>query len=75
MQSVRNFKKIYQQNADKGQKTRIFNRPVVVVYVIGGLTYAEISCLRQIAKVRGIELLICVTKVINYRDMIDCFTE
>ena len=56
-----------------GVKMRIFNRPVIVVYVIGGLTYSEIGCLRHIASVRGIELLICVTKVINYRDMIDCF--
>lgn len=73
IQSVKNFKKLSQQNNDKGSKIKIFNRPVVIVYVLGGLTYAEISSLRHISEVRGIELLICVTKVINYRDMIECF--
>ena len=62
------------RNVERNEnKLKFFNRPVVVIYVVGGLTYGEISCLRKVAERNGIELLICVTKVINYKDFINVF--
>lgn len=50
-------------------------RKVVVLYMIGGFTYAEISCLRHISKMYNIELLIATTNIVNYRRMLDPFIE
>lgn len=50
-------------------------KKVVVLYMIGGITYAEISCLRYLAKQRNIELLIASTNIINYRRMLEPFLQ
>jgi len=52
---------------------KIFLKKVVVLYVIGGITYGEIAGFRKIAAENGVELLICTTKIINFRDVIDIF--
>ena len=59
--------------AERGEKARIFNRKTIVLYIIGGITYGEMACLREIAKSYGIELLVCTTKMINYTDFLDIF--
>lgn len=69
MKSVQKFREI----AKNSNQAKIFNRPVVVLYVIGGLTYGEVGCLRKVANENGVELLICVTKMINYKDMVNAF--
>lgn len=50
-------------------------KKVVVLYMIGGITYAEISCLRHLAKQRNIELLIASTNIINYKRMLEPFLQ
>jgi len=55
-----------------GTKT---TRKVVALYMVGGLTYAEISCLRYVAKLYNIELLIATTNIVNYRRMLEPFIE
>jgi Sec1 family len=45
----------------------------VVLYVIGGVTYAEISGFRKVARKSGINIVICASNVINYKSMIDAF--
>jgi hypothetical protein len=50
-------------------------RKVVVLYMIGGITYAEISCMRHVAKQRNIELLIASTNIINYKRILEPFIQ
>lgn len=62
-----------QMTSQGGSSGRIFVRKTVVLYVIGGVTYGEIACLRKVAEAHGIELLICTTKVISYLDFLGCY--
>jgi hypothetical protein len=55
-----------------GSKTQ---KKVVVLYMIGGITYAEVSCLRYVAKQYNIELLIATTNIINYRRILQPFLD
>ena len=78
LNSVKLFDKFRRKINDKNrreitEKLSKVDRPVVAVFVIGGLTYAEISCFRNIAQRSGLELIICVTEVINGKKMIDGF--
>ena len=50
-------------------------RKVVVLYLIGGITYAEISCMRYVAKQYNVELLIATTNIINYKRMLEPFLQ
>lgn len=47
--------------------------PKIILYAIGGLTYGEIGAMREMAKITGIELLICTTKVLTTGNFIDVF--
>jgi len=40
-------------------------KPVMMVFYIGGVTYAEIAALRQVAKKGDYDVLIATTKVFN----------
>lgn len=44
--SVKHFKKLFRINGERDPVVKSYNRPVVIIYVIGGLTYAEIGYLR-----------------------------
>lgn len=48
-------------------------RKVVVLYVVGGVTYAEVGCLRQLAKQMNVELLIATTNIINSKRLLEPF--
>lgn len=50
-------------------------KKVVVLYMVGGITYAEISCMRYLAKQRNIELLIASTNIVNYKRMLEPFMQ
>ena len=50
-------------------------RKVVVLYMVGGITYAEISCMRHLAKQYNIELLIAATNIVNYKRMLEPFLQ
>lgn len=48
-------------------------RKVVVLYVVGGVTYAEVGCMRQLAKQMNVELLISTTNIINSKRLLEPF--
>lgn len=50
-------------------------KKVVVLYMVGGITYAEISCMRHLAKQYNIELLIAATNIVNYKRMLEPFLQ
>lgn len=48
---------------------------MVLVYFVGGVTYAEVSCLRFLSKQIGIEFVIATTQFINGNKMVDAFKD
>lgn len=50
-------------------------RRVVMVYMIGGLAYSEISAMRMTAVLWDIELIICTTSIVNYKKLITAIAE
>ena len=59
---------------DKGEKKK-----VILVYYVGGITYAEMSCYRlltkQFASKCGINFIIATTQFINSNKMMDAFKD
>lgn len=58
---------------DPKKKLKRSGKPSVVLYMIGGLTYAEIAGFRKVARKSGVNLVICTTEVINYKSMVNTF--
>lgn len=46
-------------------KNPINKREVVLIYVIGGLTYGEVTCLRLLGKIYQKEVIIATTQMLN----------
>ena len=46
---------------------------IVVVCVLGGLTYGEAAIIRQISETKNVEILILTSNMINYKQVIEAF--
>jgi len=46
-------------------------RKVILVYYIGGVTYAEISCFRLLSGILGVQFIVATTQFINGNKLID----
>ena len=50
-------------------------KKVIMVYYIGGITYAEMSCYRLLSERYGIQFLVATTQFINGNKMMDAFKD
>jgi hypothetical protein len=50
-------------------------KKVIMVYYIGGITYAEMSCYRLLSEKHGIQFLVATTQFINGNKMMDAFKD
>lgn len=48
---------------------------VVMVYMVGGLTYSEIGLMRNLARLYNIELVIAITNILSHKRMLAPFTQ
>jgi hypothetical protein len=51
------------------------NKPVVIVYFVGGATYGEVAALRLLGRLIGREMVVCATEMLNGESMIRAVTE
>eukprot|EP00826_Nyctotherus_ovalis_P036071 TRINITY_DN3169_c0_g1_i14.p1 TRINITY_DN3169_c0_g1~~TRINITY_DN3169_c0_g1_i14.p1 ORF type:complete len:549 (-),score=142.29 TRINITY_DN3169_c0_g1_i14:168-1814(-) len=56
-------------------RRRAGGKSVVLVYFVGGVTYAEVSCLRFLSKQTGVEFIVATTQFINGNRMVDAFKD
>lgn len=57
------------------QKENVLKKPNIIVYMIGGATYGEVAGFRKIANQFGVNLVICTSEMINYKSVIDAFSQ
>ena len=71
--SYREFNKRREKAAPLDGKDELWPKPTVMVFFIGGVTYAEIACLRHLAKKRqcGCNFVIGTTKIFQGDALID----
>lgn len=50
-------------------------RKTILVYCIGGFTYAEIAGIRKTADKYNVEILICVTNIVDYKRLLGSIIE
>ena len=62
-------------NKDQKVKLNTNKKKVVMLFMIGGLAYSEISALRLLGKQHNVELVICTTNMINYKNLINSVSE
>lgn len=60
---------------DPPKERDLAKKRVVMLYMIGGLAYSEISALRKAADAWNIELVICTTSIIDYKRLIGAVCE
>ena len=48
---------------------------VVAVYMVGGLTYSEVSALRILEAIYKVELVVCTTNIVSYKEVLECLIE
>lgn len=74
----KNFERIEPKSA-KGKGTTAgvpdLASKVVLVYVIGGVTYSEIAALRFLGKKKGYRFIIATTAILNGKRMLNSFIE
>lgn len=56
------------------QLTNSSREKSMLIYFIGGVTYAEVTALRYLAKKRNIKIAIAATSIINGNKFIDCLS-
>lgn len=47
----------------------------IVFFVIGGITYSEISCIRKLAKIYDKEIMILTSNILNSTSIVNEFLE
>lgn len=52
--------------ASKGEKKK-----VILVYYVGGVTYAEVSCLRLLSEKVGVQFIVATTQFINGNKLVN----
>ena len=62
------FRKLFELS--KGEKKK-----VILVYFVGGITYAETSCFRYLSETTGIQFIVATTQFINGNKMVDAFKD
>lgn len=50
-------------------------KKVILVYYIGGITYAEMSCYRILSEQTGIQFIVATTQFINGNKMMEAFKD
>eukprot|EP00826_Nyctotherus_ovalis_P053979 TRINITY_DN7048_c0_g5_i4.p1 TRINITY_DN7048_c0_g5~~TRINITY_DN7048_c0_g5_i4.p1 ORF type:complete len:567 (+),score=191.38 TRINITY_DN7048_c0_g5_i4:1105-2805(+) len=50
-------------------------RKVIMVYYVGGITYAEMSCYRLLSEQTGIQFIVATTQFLNGNKMMDAFKD
>jgi hypothetical protein len=71
--SYREFNKRREKAAPLDGKDELWPKPTVLVFFIGGVTHAEIACLRHLAKTKecGCNFVVATTKVFNGDALLD----
>jgi len=62
------LRKMFESN--KGERKK-----VILVYFVGGVTYAEVSCFRYLTETTGIQFIVATTQFINGNKMVDSFLD
>ncbi len=48
---------------------------MILVYFVGGITYAEMSCFRYLSEATGVQFIVATTQFINGNKMVDAFKD
>jgi len=75
--SYREFNKRREKSAEKDGRDELWPKPTVLVFFIGGVTYAEIACLRHMDKKGqcGCNFVVGATSLLHGDTLIDACTE